>query len=139
MLATILKVFAPLGSKAIKGFFKSKDLKERTAAEWETEAMKASKGSWKDEWWTFWLAQPFIFFSVGAYIMAFNEGDWAKAGDWLVDKFVDVMSYESWYGVTLNAIILASFGIRAHAARKKAKAATEIAKAKHYEGDVTER
>ena len=131
-MGALLKLFTkalPFVSSGVGRFFKSKDAKERSIAEWETEAMKATKGSLKDEWWTLILSMPFVFFIIAAFQLV-KEIGWAGAGDWLVVKIIQLMSYDSIYGITLNAIILASFGIRARNNMKRATAAAEITKAK---------
>ena len=132
MMGAVFKLFTkalPFVSSGVGKFFKSKDAKERSIAEWETEAMKATKGSLKDEWWTLILSMPFVFFIIAAFQLV-KEIGWSGAGDWLVVKIIQLMSYDSIYGITLNAIILASFGIRARNNMKRATAAAELGKAK---------
>ena len=70
-MGAILKLFTkalPFVSRGVGKFFKSKDAKERSIADWETEAIKASKGSWKDEFLTLCFASPIVLQVVGAVV-----------------------------------------------------------------------
>ena len=70
-MGALLKLFAkalPFVSSNVGRFFKSKDAKERSIADWETEAIKASKGSWKDEFLTLCFASPIVLQVIGAVV-----------------------------------------------------------------------
>ena len=69
---TIVKALAPLGGKFIGKWFKSKDFETKTVADWEHEAIKASKGSWKDEFLTLVFASPIVLQVIGAIVWAFT-------------------------------------------------------------------
>ena len=74
-MGALLKLFAkalPFVSSNVGRFFKSKDAKERSIADWETEAIKASKGSWKDEFLTLCFASPIVLQVVGAVVYTFT-------------------------------------------------------------------
>ena len=74
-MGALLKLFAkalPFVSSNVGRFFKSKDAKERSIADWETEAIKASKGSWKDEFLTLCFASPIVLQVIGAVVYTFT-------------------------------------------------------------------
>ena len=57
--------------------------KEDAKAEWELEAVRASAGSWKDEWLTVVFTLPLIVQIVGSVAYALGYGrDCSRAGAW---------------------------------------------------------
>ena len=72
ILKVIANPIASISESFIGGFFKSKDLQTKTIADWEHEAIKASKGSWKDEFLTLVFASPIVLQVIGAIVWAFT-------------------------------------------------------------------
>jgi len=131
MLTKILQTVLPIGGKIAGKFFKHKTAEGKTIAEWETEAIKASKGSWKDEFLTLVFASPIVLQVIGSIVYAFT-GDikLLTAADNIYNSFANVgLDYTQ----VMLLIIGASFGI--HLTRtvkdvKKSQAAVEVTKAK---------
>ena len=131
MIGTIVKALAPLGSKFIGKWFKSKDYETKTVADWEHEAIRASKGSWKDEYLTLVFSSPLVLQVVGSIVYAFTGNlRLLEAADMIYSAF-DRVGLD--YTQIMLLIIGASFGV--HVTRtvqkgKLTKAAAEITKAK---------
>ena len=127
--AALTKVVAPLGGSFIKRFFRSKDLKERTTADWEYEAIKASRGSWKDEYLTIVFSSPIVLQVVGAIVYQFT-GDvrLLSSADYIYSAFAKVgLDYTQ----IMLLIIGASFGVhvtRTVQKNKATRAVSEIAR-----------
>ena len=119
MLQMLIKPLLGVAGDAIKGFVDTKkakaeqkltqiqaetEIKKKQIAgeiEWDVEAMKASKDSWKDEWLTLLFSIPLIF--------AFC-GDWGR--DIVFAGFEALEQAPDWYKYTLGLIVSASFSIR---------------------------
>ena len=71
--------------------------------EWDVEAIKGSKGSWKDEWLT-------ILFSI-PLCLAFIPG----MEDVVMNGFDQLNRMPDWYQYSLGVIVAASFGVRSAA------------------------
>ena len=133
-MGALLKLFTkalPFVSSSVGRFFKSKDAKERSIADWETEAIKASKGSWKDEFLTLCFASPIVLQVVGAIVYSFSgRTELLDAADMIYDSFARVgLDYTQ----VMLLIISASFGVhvtRTVSKNRLTKAAAEITKAK---------
>jgi hypothetical protein len=72
----------------------------QNTADWEKIMAEATKGSWKDEYWTLILSIPAILVFVPSLAPYVKEG------------FAVLTTMPEWYQYVLIAAILASFGIR---------------------------
>jgi len=68
--------------------------------EWDIEAIKSSKGSWKDEWLTILFSIPLIL----AFIPGMEEV--------VTNGFIQLSRMPEWYQYSLGVIVAASFGIK---------------------------
>lgn len=96
-------------TSVVQGWFETKREKQKAEAQyhmavmkgeqdWDTEAMKASRFSWKDEFITIIIFAPLI-------VAWFDE---EKALAWT--RFVSEMPI--WYQIIMSGIVAASFGLR---------------------------
>ena len=133
-MGALLKLFTkalPFVSSGVGRFFKSKDRKEMGVLDWEHQALKASKGSWKDEFLTLVFSSPIVLQVVGAVVYSFTgRTELLDAADMIYNAFARVgLDYTQ----VMLLIIGASFGVhvtRTMGKSKMAQAATEIAKVK---------
>ena len=130
-LLSMLGNLAPIGKTVVNRYFDSKDYTTKTVADWEHEAIKASKGSWKDEFLTLVFSAPIVLQILGNIIFTFTgHTAMLDAADRIYDAFVRVgLDYTQ----VMMLIIGASFGVhlsRTYKDAKRSKAASEIAKAK---------
>ena len=128
MWGILASLASNLGGKFIGKFFKSKDLKTRTIADWEHEAIQASKGSWKDEYLTLVFSSPIVLQIIGALVFQFT-GDirLLSSADYIYSAF-DKVGLD--YTQVMLLIIGASFGVhvtRTVGKTRVARAAAEIA------------
>ena len=131
LLTGAVSPITALGGTFVKKFFASKDLQTKTVADWEHEAIRASKGSWKDEFLTLVFASPIVLQVIGAVVYSFTDDDkLLRAADSIYQSFANVgLDYTQ----VMLLIISASFGVhvtRTIGKTKLTKAAGEIAKAK---------
>ena len=140
-LAQILTAINPVGliksaSGIVGQYFQAKTAKEKTLADWELEAIRASKGSWKDEYLTLILSSPIALQVVGSIVYQFTEDTR------LLDSANQI--YDAFHRVGLDytqvmlLIIGASFGVhinRTYQRSKHHKAVSEIIKHKKEKGE----
>ena len=90
-------------TKKVKSEEKLKIAKAKAEGEidWDIEQAKASKGSWKDEWWTLVLSAPLIMCFIPQATPYVRQG-------------FEVLSQSvpEWYIASVGAAIAAAFGYR---------------------------
>ena len=78
-------------------------MKEATGdIDWDLAAIRATQGSWKDEW-------ILLLFSI-PLILAFLPFEWANAA--VANGFAALDSMPQWYSYTLGVIVASSFAVR---------------------------
>lgn len=77
----------------------------KVEADWDVEAMRAARHSWKDEWFTILLSAPFV--AVFGAVFFFPEGI-----PLLQEAFAILASLPLWYQASFMGAIAASFGLR---------------------------
>tara|TARA_B110000503_G_scaffold58127_1_gene92963 strand:- start:1083 stop:1460 length:378 start_codon:yes stop_codon:yes gene_type:complete len=75
-------------------------------ADWESKMAEASKGSWKDEFWTIVLAAPV--FMIGYSIAVDDPAIIVRVGE----SFKVLGTLPEWYQYLLFIAISSSFGVR---------------------------
>lgn len=85
--------------------------KEDAKAEWELEAVRASAGSWKDEWLTVVFTLPLVVQIVGSVAYALGYGTRLLEGGRMAIDNLENLGIP--YGAVIVVIVSASFGIRA--------------------------
>jgi len=74
--------------------------KAESDASWEQTQAEASKGSWKDEYWTLVLSFPLFLI-------------WPEATrEWVLEGFLALETVPEWYLYFLGVAVLTSFGIK---------------------------
>lgn len=143
-LVQILNAINPVGLvKSATGifgqYFSAKTAKEKTIADWELEAIRASKGSWKDEYLTLILSSPIALQIIGSVVYQFTDDT----------KLLDSANqiYDAFHRVGLDytqimlLIIGASFGVHMNRTIQKNRhhrAVKEIIKSKNNNNNDNE-
>ena len=111
MLSTILSSVGSLASSYIEGKTAIQKaeatirMKEATGEiDWDLAAIRASQGSWKDEWLTLLFSIPLV--------LSFC-GEWGRAV--VAEGFEALTGMPQWYQVALGSIVAASFATRSAA------------------------
>lgn len=101
--------------KGVSGFVgKKQDLaasKETNLASWEASGIKATKGSWKDEFWTIIIGFPIILRVMGVMVDFFGYGSELSEMAWQMMLDIDTMLGGNYHLVVITCVS-ASFGVR---------------------------
>lgn len=113
MLNMLLGPALELGKEFIKGKAdEKKAIQERKInaiqndADWESKMADATKGSWKDEWFSLILSAPLI---AVAYSVAMDD---TGVIDRMNEAFTALNSLPEWYQYLLFIAVSASFGLK---------------------------
>jgi len=108
MIGTLLSSVSSLASSYIEGKTAIQKaeatirMKEATGEiDWDLAAMRASQGSWKDEWLTLLFSIPLVLSFMG---------EWGRGI--VADGFTTLAGMPQWYHIALGAIVSASFATR---------------------------
>lgn len=98
------------GIKSGAGIVQKRD---KYKAGWEMHMAKATKGSWKDEFWTIVIGMPLILQQVGFVLAAYTYD--TRLLD-VTDQMIDSLNFvfQGQYYVILMLCVSASFGVRLH-------------------------
>ena len=119
------KVFGALktGIKSTASIIKNRD---KNKAAWEKEMAKATRGSWKDEFWTIVLGMPIILqqlaILLGVYL---DDHRLMDAADQMIDN--QQVLFAGQYAFVVITAVTASFGIKMRDSAIKKSAVNAIA------------
>ena len=94
---------AETGAKVAKAKAEAVIMEKKATGEidWDLAAMRASQGSWKDEWLTLLFSIPLVLSFMG---------EWGRGI--VADGFTALAGMPQWYQIALGAIVSASFATR---------------------------